>query len=83
MYGNCSGTGIVWCGADAGGHQLHAVALNEGLRRKQALWRSSGRARLESLVLAPGRSSAGDATLRSRLAAAVSAPGDAPRATDR
>jgi transposase len=34
-------------------NQLHAVALNEGLRRKKALWRGSGRAQLEALVLAP------------------------------
>lgn len=34
-------------------NQLHAVALNEGLRRKKSLWRRRGRAELESLVLAP------------------------------
>lgn len=34
-------------------NQLHAVALNEGLRRKKSLWRSGGRAELESLRLAP------------------------------
>jgi transposase len=34
-------------------NQLHAVALNEGLRRKRSLWRSGGRAELESLSLAP------------------------------
>lgn len=34
-------------------NQLHAVALNEGLRRKKALWRPAGRSELESLVLAP------------------------------
>ncbi len=33
--------------------QLHVVALNEGLRRKKALWRPAGRAQLESLALAP------------------------------
>src|SRR5438876_4392553 len=33
--------------------QLHVVALNEGLRRKKALWRPAGRSELESLVLAP------------------------------
>jgi len=33
-------------------NQLHAVALNEGVRRKKALWRPKGRAQLESLVLA-------------------------------
>jgi transposase len=33
-------------------NQLHAVALNEGIRRKKALWRSAGRAQLQSLVLA-------------------------------
>ena len=33
-------------------NQLHAVALNEGLQRKRSLWRSSGRAELESLSLA-------------------------------
>jgi len=34
-------------------NQLQAVALNEGVRRKKALWRPAGRAQLESLVLAP------------------------------
>ena len=34
-------------------NQLHVVALNEGLRRKKALWRPAGRAKLESIVLAP------------------------------
>ena len=34
-------------------NQLHAVALNEGLRRKKALWRPAGRVQLESLALAP------------------------------
>jgi len=34
-------------------NQLHAVALNEGLRRKKALWRSGARGELEALVLAP------------------------------
>ncbi len=34
-------------------NQLHVVALNEGVRRKQALWRPAGRSELESLVLAP------------------------------
>jgi transposase len=34
-------------------NQLHVVALNEGLRRKKALWRPAGRAQLASLVLAP------------------------------
>jgi transposase len=33
-------------------NQLHVVALNEGLRRKKALWRPAGRQQLESLVLA-------------------------------
>src|ERR1700675_985389 len=33
-------------------NQLHVVALNEGLRRKKALWRRAGRHQLESLVLA-------------------------------
>ncbi len=32
-------------------NQLHVVALNEGLRRKKALWRLVGRKRLESLQL--------------------------------
>ncbi|HEX6823637.1 MAG TPA: transposase [Candidatus Sulfotelmatobacter sp.] len=35
-------------------NQLHVVALNEGLRRKKALWRPAGRSELESLVLRPG-----------------------------
>ena len=34
-------------------NQLHVVALNEGLRRKKALWRPAGRVELQSLVLAP------------------------------
>jgi transposase len=34
-------------------NQLHGVALNEGVRRKKALWRPAGRSELESLVLAP------------------------------
>jgi transposase len=34
-------------------NQLHVVALNEGVRRKKALWRPAGRSQLESLVLAP------------------------------
>src|SRR5246500_4648476 len=34
-------------------NQLHVVALNEGLRRKKALWRPAGRAELEALSLAP------------------------------
>jgi transposase len=34
-------------------NQLQAVAMNEGVRRKTALWSKSGRARLESLPLAP------------------------------
>jgi transposase len=33
--------------------RAHLVALNEGVRRKKALWRSAGRSELESLVLAP------------------------------
>ena len=34
-------------------NQLHVVALNEGWRRKKALWRPAGRSELESLLLAP------------------------------
>ncbi len=34
-------------------NQLHVVALNEGLRRKKALWRTTGRKELESIALAP------------------------------
>ena len=34
-------------------NQLHVVALNEGLRRKKALWRPAGRKELESFLLAP------------------------------
>jgi transposase len=34
-------------------NQLHVVALNEGVRRKKALWRPAGRSELESLELAP------------------------------
>jgi transposase len=34
-------------------NQLHVVALNEGVRRKKALWRAAGRKELESIALAP------------------------------
>jgi len=34
-------------------NQLQAIAMNEGLRRKKGLWSKKGRARLESLSLAP------------------------------
>ena len=34
-------------------NQLHVVALNEGLRRKKALWRTAGRQELESIALPP------------------------------
>ena len=34
-------------------NQLHAIAMNEGLRRKKGLWSKKGRARLESFPLAP------------------------------
>src|ERR1700694_5345860 len=34
-------------------NQLHVVALNEGVRRKKALWRPAGRSETESLVPAP------------------------------
>ena len=34
-------------------NQLHVVALNEGVRRKKALWRPAGRQELQSFVLAP------------------------------
>ena len=34
-------------------NQLHVIALNEGLRRKKALWRAAGRQELESIALAP------------------------------
>ena len=34
-------------------NQLHVVALNEGLRRKKALWRTAGRKELETIALAP------------------------------
>jgi len=34
-------------------NQLQAIAMNEGVRLKKALWNKSGRARLESLPLAP------------------------------
>src|SRR5690242_21658695 len=33
--------------------QLHVVPLNEGLRRKKALWRPARRQELESIALAP------------------------------
>jgi transposase len=34
-------------------NQLQVVALNEGMRRKKALWRPAGRKELESIALAP------------------------------
>src|SRR6516225_3745005 len=34
-------------------NQLHVVAMNEGIRRKQGLWSNAGRAQLESFSLAP------------------------------
>jgi transposase len=34
-------------------NQLQAIAMNEGVRRKQKLWSKQGRAQLESLPLAP------------------------------
>ena len=34
-------------------NQLHVVPLNEGLRRKKALWRPAGRRELEAIALAP------------------------------
>ncbi len=34
-------------------NQLHAVALNEGVRLKKRMWRPKGRAELESLALMP------------------------------
>jgi transposase len=34
-------------------NQLHVVALNEGIRRKKALWRPAGRQELQSIALAP------------------------------
>src|ERR1700720_2001734 len=34
-------------------NQLQAVAMNEGIRRKKALWSKSGRVQLESFSLAP------------------------------
>jgi transposase len=34
-------------------NQLQAIAMNEGVRLRKALWRKSGRAKLESLQLAP------------------------------
>ena len=34
-------------------NQLHAVALNEGMRLKKRMWRPKGRAQLESLPLLP------------------------------
>jgi hypothetical protein len=40
-------------------NQLQAVALNEGVRRKKALWRPTGRIQLESLGLLRGPADAG------------------------
>src|SRR3954447_25779668 len=39
-------------------NQLHVVPLNEGLRRKKALWRPAGRQELESIALALGQPTA-------------------------
>ncbi len=36
-------------------NQLQAIALNEGLRKKRALWTKSGREQLLGLELMPGR----------------------------
>jgi transposase len=49
-------------------NQLHVLALNEGLRRKKALWRPAGRNELESLKLAPwaSRRRAGSVTSASK-----------------
>ncbi len=54
ICGNCCGiaTGLVQMRTRVM-NQLHVVALNEGLRRKKALWRPAGRAELEGLSLAP------------------------------
>ena len=41
-------------------NQLHVVALNEGLRRKKALWRAAGRQQLESIALPPWARRRGD-----------------------
>ena len=41
-------------------NQLHVVALNEGVRRKKALWRPAGRSELESLGLLLGHSDAAE-----------------------
>src|SRR5207245_6039875 len=38
-----------------GKNQVQAIALNEGIRRKEGLWSKLGRVQLESLSLAPGR----------------------------
>jgi hypothetical protein len=40
-------------------NQSHVVALNEGLRRKKALWRPEGRGELQALRLQPNREEAG------------------------
>ena len=53
ICGNCCGIGIAWCSMRTRVmNQLHVVALNEGLRRKKALWRAAGRQELESIALA-------------------------------
>jgi transposase len=54
ISGNCYGIGIDWCRwRTRVMNQLHVVPLNEGLRRKKALWRPAGRKELESIALAP------------------------------
>ena len=45
-------------------NQLHAVALNEGVRLKKRMWRPKGRAQLEALQLMPWASRRRQALLR-------------------
>jgi hypothetical protein len=42
-------------------NQLQPVALDEGGRRKKALWGKEGRAQLESFLLSPGPGGVGRA----------------------
>src|SRR5215472_14606856 len=50
---SCCGIGIGWYRCARIMNQLQTLAMNEGVRRRAALWSKSGRAQLESVPLAP------------------------------
>jgi transposase len=64
-------------------NQLHVVALNEGLRRKKALWRPAGRAELAGLSLGPWASRRRKDLLPTRPAHAENPGTDRKAGTDR